>query len=475
MKKCLLIILVILIAFMCFSCKKANLGEADSKYIMDIILDDNLMVNQTVIIDNVYKDNLTQLKFHLYPNAYRSDAENKAYETNLINYGGIEITKLTVNNKDAYFSLSSDKNIMTIRMPKQKLNDEIKVYMEYKVTIPECNLRLGKYNGVYNLGNFYPVLCFYEDGKWREDKFSLIGDPFMSAIADYEVTLKTASDLIIACTGDIKNSHVDDDIKVTSIKAKSVRDFAIVASNRFNVMTKMVKKTMVYYYYFSDENPNETLNTATNALNLFSKAFGDYPYSSYSVVETPFMHGGMEYPMLVYISSTVSDEDKQDIVIHETAHQWWSVVVGNDSINESYIDEGLATFSTAYYYLLNKEENKFKEAQSRYKSSYLNFVKLKTASDKEYIPSMNRSLYEFTANEYSAICYDKSSVMFQNVYDLIGKRKFEKGLKLFFEKNQYKVASKEDLYSAFNKAAGLDVGKVFETWINGTAQTFCIQ
>lgn len=474
MRKFLLIILLVLMAFMGFSCKKSNLGTANSKYIIDIILDDNLTAKQTIIIKNVFKDNLTQLKFHLYPNAYRKDAESKAYDFDLANYGGIEITMLKVNNKGAYFSLNQDKNIMTVRLPKQKLKDEIKVYMEYKVTLPECNLRLGKYNGVYNLGNFYPILAYYEDGKWREDKFSTIGDPFLSSINDYEVTIKSVPDLVIACTGDIESSQIEDNTKVTTIKAKSVRDFAIVASNKFSTMTRMVKSTMVYYYYYNDENPNSTLKTAANAIELFSKAFGQYPYNSYRVVETPFNHGGMEYPMLVYISSTINEEERKDTVIHETAHQWWSVIVGNDSINDSFIDEGLATFSTAYYYLLNKQESKFKEKNSQYNSNYLNFINRRQISDTEYIPSMNKSLYEFSADEYNAICYDKASMMFKSIYDLIGKRKFEKSLKLFFDNKQFGVANRQDLYSSFNKASGLNVGKIFETWINGNEQAFSI-
>lgn len=42
--------------------------------------------------------------------------------------------------------------------------------------------------------------------------------------------------------------------------------------------------------------------------------------------------------------------------IHEVGHQWWYVTVGNDEFKESFLDESLATFSTAYYFKKTKGE-----------------------------------------------------------------------------------------------------------------------
>ena len=40
----------------------------------------------------------------------------------------------------------------------------------------------------------------------------------------------------------------------------------------------------------------------------------------------------------------------REVVAHETAHQWWYGVVGNEQIREPWIDEGLAEFTAAYFY-----------------------------------------------------------------------------------------------------------------------------
>ena len=38
------------------------------------------------------------------------------------------------------------------------------------------------------------------------------------------------------------------------------------------------------------------------------------------------------------------------VVAHEVAHQWWNVVVGNDSINNAWVDEALTNYYALIYY-----------------------------------------------------------------------------------------------------------------------------
>ena len=38
------------------------------------------------------------------------------------------------------------------------------------------------------------------------------------------------------------------------------------------------------------------------------------------------------------------------VTVHETAHQWWYGVVGNDQIDEPWLDEALTEYSTILYY-----------------------------------------------------------------------------------------------------------------------------
>lgn len=471
MKKISFVILILVLVVACFACgSKLSKSNEGNKYTIDMTISDDIEVKQSLHFNNTMVENLEEIKFNLYANSYREDAQYKAYKDTLLKYGGIDISKINIGDSEATYSYNEDKSILTVNTSPLKINQTVDIDMEYTVIIPSGNLRLGKYTDTTNIANFYPVLAVFENDKWREDSFSRVGDPFYSVTADYAVTIRSKKELQIACTGDIVSNNVDGENRIIVSEASKVRDFAIVASDKFKVMNKVAGDTTVYYYYLVDDAPRKTLQTAVDALTLFGEAFGKYPYKSYSVVETAFLYGGMEYPNLVYISTNC--EDKEGVVVHETAHQWWYGLVGNDNINDSYIDEGLATFSTSYYYLLKGDKEKFIKEQGEIDKGYQEFIKLKQKQSPDYVPKMDLPLYEYTSNEYNKLCYDKSSLMFKSIYDMVGKRKFEKSLKLFVKENEYGIAKKEDLYLAFNKGCGTDIGKVFDAWIDGTILTF---
>ena len=57
------------------------------------------------------------------------------------------------------------------------------------------------------------------------------------------------------------------------------------------------------------------------------------------MTDLPELTGGLEYPTLVYQPESTSN------VPHETAHQWFYSLVGNDQARDPWLDEGLATWA----------------------------------------------------------------------------------------------------------------------------------
>jgi hypothetical protein len=86
------------------------------------------------------------------------------------------------------------------------------------------------------------------------------------------------------------------------------------------------------------------LQRAIASLERYSALYGSYPWSTYTVAamaDLSGLTGGIEYPTLVY--QPVSSEN----VPHETAHQWFYSLVGNDQARDPWLDEGLATWAEA--------------------------------------------------------------------------------------------------------------------------------
>ena len=80
-------------------------------------------------------------------------------------------------------------------------------------------------------------------------------------------------------------------------------------SKNFQTLTKEEGGVIYTYYYLDDETPDKALQCAVDSINTFSKLYYPYPYKYYNVVQSSFLYGGMEYPMLVLISDAIENYD----------------------------------------------------------------------------------------------------------------------------------------------------------------------
>ena len=137
-----------------------------------------------------------------------------------------------------------------------------------------------------------------------------------------------------------------------------------------------------------------------DSLLFFNSKFGEYPYRQISVVKTPFLYGGMEYPNLVMIADNIVEKkDMARVIVHELAHQWWYGVVGNDQIREAWLDESITEYSAFLFfenhssYGLNYS-SLIEDAKTTY-DLYVDVIihDLKEKNKKEFVTSTNASWY----------------------------------------------------------------------------------
>ena len=91
------------------------------------------------------------------------------------------------------------------------------------------------------------------------------------------------------------------------------------------------------------DDPVAYLSTAVRALTDFGTRFGAYPYDRFTLVLTPDLSGGIEYPGFVHQGSDTNARTTS----HEVGHQWFYALVGNDQGRDPWLDEGLATWAEA--------------------------------------------------------------------------------------------------------------------------------
>lgn len=472
--------------------------------------DENKTLNctQNLKYKNQSETVLNYICLNLYPNAFREDSisppvslsnQHKAYP-NGKSYGEIEIKNVDVLNSttiycnsfnteqptfsevteycrnsklenNQYFIGGEDKNILYIIFNKPLYPDEdIQISIDFFITLPNINHRFGYGNNTVNLANFYPISCVFINGDFDKSLYHYNGDPFYSDMSNYDVIIKYPDAYKLASTGEQIETKNDNGFLTTKIEAKLVRDFAIVLSKEFNIISDFINSTEVKYYYFSDEDPNQSLKTSLNALSFFNNLIGDYPYSTLSVVEANFVHGGMEFPNLVYISNDINDRTTYNqVIVHEIAHQWWYNMVGSSAYKNGWLDEGLTEYSTALFFEANPEYNLNKDTIiSNAYSSFSLFVNLYENVYGNIDTSMNRPLNEFKSEqEYVYIAYVKGMLLFDSLREILGEKQFKKCLKDYFNDYKFKNVTPDNLIASFEKSTGKALINYFYSWING--------
>ena len=123
---------------------------------------------------------------------------------------------------------------------------------------------------------------------------------------------------------------------------------------------------------------------AAKAIGSFSQWFGPYPYGSLALTQMP---GNLSqgWPGLVFLSSFafLSPQEQADlrldpvtrtldsqVLVHETAHQWWGDLVLWKSYRDQWIAEGLANYA-ALLILEQQNPAQFRQVLEKYRRDLL--------------------------------------------------------------------------------------------------------
>ncbi len=454
-----------------------------TSYNIEAALDEKTMTvsaTEKVKVVNRTKAILNKLNFNLYGRAFREDAlvrpwtslnEGKCFPSG-VNYGDMIIKTAKVNGKDVSFGyVGEDDNALEIKLEKElDPKESVTVELEFDLKLAQCTHRLGYYANNINLGNWFPILAMYEKGEFIIEPYYSTGDPFYSDIANYSVKLVCPNEYKVFSTG-VESEKNSGSHKITDMKALAVRDFAIFLTKDANIKTKKYEDTSIRYVgYSNDDNVDYALGVAKKAVKYFSETFGEYPYETLDIVKAPFVHGGMEYPSAVIISETITDNfDLAKVIVHEIAHQWWYALVGNNEIDEAWLDESLAEYSTILFFENHKEfDVTYEELVSEAFASYTLFADIVSSLNKKINTSMLLKVNEYVSEyEYSYMIYVRGVLMFDSIRQVVGDKKLIKGFKKYYNNYKFKIATSDDLIMSIKKATGKNIEGVMDSWLNG--------
>lgn len=413
-------------------------------------------------------DPLSEVYFHVYPNApsFRSSG------------GYLKVKEVLVNGGEARYEICGEDGTalkVNLEAPLQP-RDSVLVEIRFETRVPIKEDRFGYYEGIFALGQWYPILAVYDWRGWNIDPYIDEGESFYFECAYYNVTFRVPPGYVMASTGVLKNLVKGEDSWVYYwYTPLPVREYACAISKLYVVAEGEAevegRKVKVYSYYLKeDEIPGRiALDAAIKSIELYSKLYGPYVYPELRVVEVHGWFGGMEYPMFVMITSRIYDPRRREllelVVSHEVSHNWWYGMVGNHAGREPFLDEAFAEYSDTLYFEFIYGKKKFKEVFSRYvRRPYYRFLERR---GRDY--SLSSSIFDFGSDSYAYfnVIYNKGAMVLNMLRYLMGDEKFFEFTKKLQREYRFGIITLDDFKRCAEEIYGADLDWFFESWIRG--------
>jgi hypothetical protein len=231
-------------------------------------------------------------------------------------------------------------------------------------------------------------------------------------------------------------------------------------------------------YFFTEDwrNPEkDMLKEAGNILETYKRHFGQFPFTSLSIVQRYWKTGGGNSPPgFIVLNELPFAKDpgvitlnpnspvdlsywKEYYLAHEIAHQWWGHGVSWATYRDNWLTEGLAQFSSILY-LQEKYGQKELEKILKKLSTW---VRKKSGVGPI---SLGVRLIHINYEGYQAVVYDKATLALFMLKDLLGEEVFFRGLQEFYQSHLFRAVRTSDFRRAMEKISGKDLTKFFHDW-----------
>lgn len=433
-------------------------------YHMALEIEDNISTvngRQEIRYTNQEESPLSEIYFHLYPNLLG---------------GSITIANLHVNGEPATLLFeSANDSLMRIPLnaPLQP-GEQIVLQMDFTTSAP---LESGRNYGVFAyldnilaLAHFYPIIAVYDAEGWDIELPAMQGDVTYADSSFYLVRITAPAAQTIVAGGVEIGRETSGNTQTLTLAAGPMRDFYVAVSDRYTMVSHTVGQTQINSYAPTEQQAGAeaALDFAATALQSCSARFGIYPFTELDIVTTSTQALGIEYPGIIVNTLRIYDLDENTLGLpnstllesttaHEVGHQWFYSLIGNDQLEEPWLDESLTQYVTYLYFLDTHGEP---GAQGFYQSLQGRWDRIDGADIPIGLPV---SAYE--GNEYSAIVYGRGPIFVQELADTLGQETFNTFLREYAMTYRWDIVTTSAFKQMAESHCDCDLTALFEEWV----------
>ena len=389
--------------------------------------------------------------------------------------GEMTISNLTVDGQDVTpdFQLEDSLMMVPFSSPLEPGQSAV-LHTEFEITVPqsvELNYGvLSYFEDVLTVAHAFPMIAVYDDEGWNAEIPPQSGDVTYADTSFFLIKVTAPKDLRLVTSGKTISSDASGDTQTLSVASGPARDFYLAASPHYEEVSQTIGEVTIRSYAPAGDQKGAkmALDVAGRAIDDFGARYAPYPYTEFDIVSTPTLALGIEYPGMIAITSRIYDVDQEyrdapasvymeSTVAHEVGHQWFYGLVGDDQLDEPWLDESLTQFATLQYfadeYGPNGEQGFRDSLEARWDSV-----------NGAEIP-IGLPVAEYSGQEYGAIVYGRGPLFFVALRDRMGTEAFEVFIKEYTETLSWGIATSEFLQSLAEKHCDCELDDLFNEWV----------
>jgi hypothetical protein len=269
----------------------------------------------------------------------------------------------------------------------------------------------------------------------------------------FDVTARSPLDMVLITSG-TETHTIDDSQNVYHWQTEQLTNGLTLCGNRFHVAQKMLGQTRLAVYLLPADAAlaEQYLNAMESIYNRYTSLLGNYPFSSFSLVEN-FFASGFGMPNYTLLAKEIVRMPNITLspgsLAHEFVHNWWgnSVFVKPGSGNWC---EALTTFCSNYYWYELEHD---KASAVKYRKNAIYSIN-QLPSERTY--PLEQFLYQRNDDD-AVIGYQRGSMFFYTLYRYLGETAFFNTLRQIAAEEKASYLSWDDL--ALRMAAQIPADK----------------
>jgi peptidase M1-like protein len=409
-----------------------------------------------------------------------------------------------------------------IRVPLAKpINPGEKITLDIKFTakLPRVFARTGYWGQFALVGQWFPKIGVWESvgerrrtvAGWNCHQFHAFSE-FYADFGNYEVmiTVPAAYKDKIGATGKLDSEKVNQDGTISYTFSQSdVHDFVWTVDPNYLVVTRQFKaeenvedaeikewsrrldlneeqiklKDVSVRLLIQPEHRSQIdrhFAAAFNAIKYFGLWYGRYPYATLTIVDPPYNAdgaSGMEYP--TFITAGTSwwaglDQNPEGVIVHEFGHQYWQGMVASNEFEESWLDEGFNTYSTAKVLKKAYGPDLIPVRFTGIPLFYLPVEiphpyedRLITLRGKFDDPILTPAWKFYDVTSYGLNSYPRTGLVMNTLESYLGEQLMARVTREYHQKWRYRHPTSQDFFDTVNAVTRQDLNWFFNQFVKG--------